>query len=322
MIKRILFVLFILAPAFAVSQNYRPLPDSNAHWQLFRSISYGPGNWAIEYYYYSTDSIQPDTILNGDVYTKLIKHQSNPPFNEYIGSYRSDSTGKTWWIAAQDSVPSLLMDVAVQAGDTIFNIYGYDFNVMQIYYDVRVDSIDSYVSRNNVLRVVHVTTLAPYNGLRFHWVESIGSLNGFFNYLNGGLVQRVWHIICADDNDSVSLYRSINTLSWSYADLGDSLTSLSGSCSLSAQWIVDIHEASSADQLHCYPNPATTSLTLEPATNEPQQFRVYTTSGQLLLNRRIQGRSTIDVSDLPEGIYLLELETPEGVARQKLVLQR
>jgi hypothetical protein len=49
---------------------------------------------------------------------------------------------------------------------------------------------------------------------------------------------------------------------------------------------------------------------------------MYTTSGQLVLNQRIQGRSTIDVSHLPEGIYLLELETPQGIVHQKLILQR
>jgi hypothetical protein len=71
-----------------------------------------------------------------------------------------------------------------------------------------------------------------------------------------------------------------------------------------------------------YPNPATTNFIVEPNSNTPSTLRIYTLAGQFLHTQRIQGRTEIEVSTFPEGVYLLELETPQAITRQKLLLQR
>ncbi len=322
MIKQLIATLFIiLAPAIAVSQNYRALPDSNAHWQLIKTVVNGPGNWYIEYSYYQTDSLDNDTLISGEQYSKLFIHTSSIPFTAYAGCYRTDTTGKTWWMNAQDTLPSLLVDIAVQQGDTVFNVFGYDNTGSQTYYTLVVDTVKPYVAWNTTLKSIYLRSISPLGGNRFLWIESVGSSNSFLNRIATAFPSTNPWLICAGNNDTTWFYRDEMYINPWFGDILDTLPAISGGCSLNASVFVGVDEAED-DYFRIYPNPATTSLTLAPATNEPQQFRMYTTSGQLVLNQRIQGRNTIDVSHLPEGIYLLELETPQGIVHQKLVLQR
>ncbi|MCA6363057.1 MAG: T9SS type A sorting domain-containing protein [Bacteroidetes bacterium] len=321
MIKRLLIILLILAPVIAASQNYRPLPDSSAHWQLYRYVSSAPGNWYIEYSYYQTDSLASDTLISGEQYSKLFIHTSSTPFTAYAGCYRTDTTGKTWWINAQDTLPSLLVDIAVQQGDTVFNVFGYDITGSQTYYTLVVDTVKPYVAWNTTLKSIYLRSISPFGGYRFLWIESVGSANSFLNRIGTGLPSTDSWLICAGNNDTTWFYRDEMYISPWFGDIFDTLPAISGPCSLNASVFVGV-DVVETDYFRTYPNPATTNFIVEPGSGTPSTLRIYTLAGQLLYGQRIQGRSEIEVSDLPGGIYLLELETPDGVARQKLVLQR
>lgn len=72
-----------------------------------------------------------------------------------------------------------------------------------------------------------------------------------------------------------------------------------------------------------YPNPATTVLNL--SCTEPMDMTVYVTdiTGRTLRMEKVQDAfHTLDVSDLPNGVYLLRMETPEGAARTVKFVKR
>ena len=314
-------MLFILAPAFAVSQSYRPLPGAGAAWQLVTYSSFSPTFNTITYYYLEVPSVNPDTTILTNVYHKLIEHTINYPSGNYIGGFRSDTTGKTWWFPVGDSTEYLLMDINVQQGDTVRDVYLINGMGIPAVDDLRVDSTGVLVIDGVARKKVFV--MSPSQSHKYMWLEGIGSFNGFVNKdVLGGLSVSFDNYVCISFDDTVRFTGDLIYPDYfDFYSFPDTLQTTSDSCSLIVLTMVGQQEQISV-KMRIYPNPATTSLTLEPGTNTPSTLRIYTLTGQLLRTQRTQGRTEVDVSDLPEGIYLLELETPEGVARQKLVLQR
>ncbi len=74
-------------------------------------------------------------------------------------------------------------------------------------------------------------------------------------------------------------------------------------------------------KLSCYPNPASTSLTIELVTarNEAVPIEMYNMVGELLLKTQIQSQTKvqINISSLPKGLYVIRCE---GIS-QKVVVE-
>ncbi|QJW88421.1 T9SS type A sorting domain-containing protein [Spirosoma taeanense] len=77
------------------------------------------------------------------------------------------------------------------------------------------------------------------------------------------------------------------------------------------------------DVLLTYPNPASTTLTVElPSSQTIESLTLRTSSGAVAaqstgLNH--QRQVTLDVSQLPKGLYLLQIQTPGGTATRKIL---
>jgi hypothetical protein len=78
-------------------------------------------------------------------------------------------------------------------------------------------------------------------------------------------------------------------------------------------------------QIFCvYPNPTSNQITLEAAENcNKSLVSILNLRGQELIREYFQDqpRIEINVSSLAKGIYLLKMETKEGIETQKLVIQ-
>jgi hypothetical protein len=322
MIKQLIATfIIILAPAFAVSQNYRPLPGAGAAWQFVNFVQPTQYYYFSDYFFLKTPDINADTLINSNTYYKLYKNSLTYNFSEYEGCYRSDSTGKTWWIPRNDSAEYLLMDLNVNPGDTVNNIYLQANLPAPVLINIVVDSVGWHVSGNKVLKKVYGSD-QPFSSDRILWIEELGSMMGFFNYGVNLLPYNYYQPICVSFNDTAWYYQTDTAVFENSAlTLPDTMQPIDGSCSLFIATIVGVEDRLLVE-LNFYPNPASTSLTIEPTTNEPQQFRITNASGQLVLSQNIQGRTAVDVSHLPEGLYIAELETPQGIVHQKLVLQR
>ncbi|MFC5407750.1 M4 family metallopeptidase [Larkinella bovis] len=78
-----------------------------------------------------------------------------------------------------------------------------------------------------------------------------------------------------------------------------------------------------ADALKLYPNPVTTSLTVElPQGEYFEALTLTTVSGVTLIQQPTKNRSnrvTLDTSQVPSGFYVLNVQTPKGTAHRKVV---
>jgi FtsP/CotA-like multicopper oxidase with cupredoxin domain len=101
----------------------------------------------------------------------------------------------------------------------------------------------------------------------------------------------------------------------------------------STQWVpvhvrghVAIDEANASSSLKVYPNPAAGRLNIswEEAASKPESIRIMDLSGRVLLTplpkNQISAIQTIDISSLPSGIYLLQMETAIGSSHHRVVV--
>ncbi len=84
----------------------------------------------------------------------------------------------------------------------------------------------------------------------------------------------------------------------------------------------DLIEAQQSD-IHLFPNPANSYVTIKLRSDEYQshRLRIYSLSGTILKTVELNGsRNTIDISDLPPGLYILGMED-EPLQKVKLIVQ-
>lgn len=79
---------------------------------------------------------------------------------------------------------------------------------------------------------------------------------------------------------------------------------------------------SSLSNLQTYPNPCSNHLTIH-GIEQPADFSILSTNGQVVLNGQLsQGQNRISVSELKNGLYILQIKTTEGVRVEKFMVER
>ena len=88
-----------------------------------------------------------------------------------------------------------------------------------------------------------------------------------------------------------------------------------------ADWTVDTDEALNSIPLRVFPVPAQDWLQLEGLEDEAF-VQIINQQGQVVLqNTMLQGNTRLDLPQLPSGVYLLRVQTSEGQAVRKIVLE-
>jgi hypothetical protein len=90
---------------------------------------------------------------------------------------------------------------------------------------------------------------------------------------------------------------------------------------LEFEYVTTSVKEKSSQSIQLYPNPCTNRLqisTLEPA---PEDLSIYDLSGQKILFASGISSEIIDVSTLPKGIYIAELQFQDFVLRKKFIKQ-
>jgi len=78
-------------------------------------------------------------------------------------------------------------------------------------------------------------------------------------------------------------------------------------------------ETVNSENIDFYPNPANDMIYLNNASGANVQYFVFSSTGQLMQSDYTNG--SISVSDLPAGIYFLQLQTEDGMQVSKLVIE-
>lgn len=84
-----------------------------------------------------------------------------------------------------------------------------------------------------------------------------------------------------------------------------------------------VTENSFASAVRVFPNPASTTLTIDRLSPGTQSIRLYDMAGRIVLESGdVTGdRHTLSVGELPAGIYLLEIREERGVVIRKVVVE-
>lgn len=86
--------------------------------------------------------------------------------------------------------------------------------------------------------------------------------------------------------------------------------------------VYGINKVSSNQQILVYPNPNNGSFVIETNTLTKQTLQLFDVNGKLVLSQSINGKTTIDASNLADGVYNLSITNNDGVINKKLVIVR
>ena len=89
----------------------------------------------------------------------------------------------------------------------------------------------------------------------------------------------------------------------------------------SAGCVTSIDEPEPQLDVEIVPNPASDRIRISVADFAPVALRLLDAQGRLLRERRFAEMTELDVTDLPAGVYLLHLNSENGMAVRKVVLE-
>jgi len=304
--KKIFFAVILLSSYTSLqAQSYLPLPDSNVAW-IADIDDGGPGP---DYFWrYITDSSYSDTVINSNIYIKLYGAPApNTAPDGYLGGYRSDTSGKTFYIPRDSTQEFLLMDLAANAGDTIHNVlYGQGSTLYTLQYCV-VDSTNFINDGTYLLKRLYVRfpPAFPQNT----WIEKIGSTGGFFNHtepLNYTYLQ------CMSFNDTTYYFASSTAI---YNPIYNY-----GACQLPTG-INDYK--SKAIEILVYPNPFSDVITISVSDGLWNlDIEIYDSfSRRIFLKNNLSGLSfSVSMKVLPRGVYYLMIKK-DGIETGRKIIK-
>ncbi|MEI6489222.1 MAG: T9SS type A sorting domain-containing protein [Bacteroidota bacterium] len=84
---------------------------------------------------------------------------------------------------------------------------------------------------------------------------------------------------------------------------------------------IGIDEILEQNNVSVYPNPASNTITIESTKCKVQSIKIYNVLGEQVNSLKLTGNSKIeiDVSNLTQGVYFVEVETEKGIVRKKFV---
>jgi PKD repeat protein len=86
---------------------------------------------------------------------------------------------------------------------------------------------------------------------------------------------------------------------------------------------VSVSSISNASHIRVYPNPAKNSLNIDMVDLNNNAFvELFDITGRLYINEVIERSSTLDISQLPNGIYMLRIVADDGIYHQKVVIEK
>ncbi len=70
-----------------------------------------------------------------------------------------------------------------------------------------------------------------------------------------------------------------------------------------------------------YPNPATKVLFIHPGRNLKYKARILNITGKVMMTKKLNGDTTLDVKDLPAGSYIIRIESDSQILTKKFMIR-
>ena len=323
--KKLFTLLILLTTLTGFSQNFAP-PGATWYYS-YHFLSFIEGYVEIRY--------ENDTIIQGIQTQKLRKtinafdYINNEPINDLNDGFEyiySDEDHVYQFIENDflDDGFRLLYDFTVQVGDTVL-IYNNDIYEL----NTDCDTVGYSVVTETGMEIINTMSLRWYRlenlpGSSYSFkgkiVERIGNTTNY-------MFSEVYCIITEEGRSPFRCYSDDNFAEYKNPEY-------EGEC----DFVVGISEITKNDLgLVVYPNPASESVNISVAERvKVALVRVYEVSGRMVLDQS-PGQSpqppfhpsgqaprenaiSLDISDLSPGMYLVEVETKDGLREVKRVL--
>lgn len=224
-----------------------------------------------------------DTIINGSSYKKL----SDCDDGSYYAALREDAF-KVFVVPFAENAEYLLYDFGANEGDTVKQVY-YNRHGDKRLEDLRVDRVDSVEINGNFHRRLYIDAA--------EWIEGIGNTFGLFRETWPNVSNYSVRMNCVS-NDRVIQYPEYST---------------DGPCASVHVGITHI----TPERFFISPNPAIDEISLQGI--KASTLCIYDSQGRAVKTEQLDGSTTLNISDLPKGLYLVQLETSDHVVSQRLI---
>jgi len=295
-----LYVIFLLCISnFVAGQAYVPFPNDSAVWVTKKTSQVSSCCGTL-------DILQlGDTTINNKIYHKIYYFTTNN-----LNSFYRESNKKIYskypvgGVFGNDTAEFVLYDFNMLVGDSMnvkipsnwITTGGPIYTQPKIY----LDSMGTVTLNSVVHKTYSFTT--HFTGCIFQkikWIEGIGSDAGLFYNLN--------YYDWASCMSYPAPYSFILT-----CFSKNNLLIYNNNCT-----ITSIPNLIDKFNLYVYPNPSSLILTIQ-TEEDITSLAIYNTIGEACNYKPLVSKS-IDVSNLPNGIYYLELKTTKGLVRKKFV---
>ena len=304
-----LFYVLLAEVSCIQAQNYFPFPTGNATWQVTRCFYFFPPGWY--------DDIQistsgEDTIINSKTYQKLFLVNHHAPGSQFDTIYPKVFIGgmrelnKKIYLVSEylciDTIERCLYDFnPSNVGDTIYTQVaspGLLSFVPHIIY-----SIDSVLIASAFHRRLHLadTSLVYFE----NWIDGVGSESGLVYASHFVVTDNSYDLICFSENGVSEYLNSSPGFGFCQAPLPPII------CDSLATGLADLEDLGTL----LYPNPGMSEIEVELKHPEKvNSYEVTDVSGRVIQNKMVnkkfsETKFTIDISQLPEGIYYLRVFT-------------
>jgi hypothetical protein len=310
MAKRILGFIFLLSALFAAktieAQTYRPMLQDSVRWIIVLDDNLTPFSDDDRWEYFAQGDTLVENILYKKIYHRFLESQygKQPPFeavSPYVlfGLMREDTltrqvfgillpTEGGYYSECPSGLETLMYDFSLNVGDTINHFC----------------TIPEGCGEVNI----HSTGQSNVFGIYTRWFEVAGGCSWGRLYEGIGSSYGLWEAMFTPVK---SRYLSYTFLEYYCPDAV-------------CPFIVGTKEMAVESGIVVYPNPANDKITIEISDiRGAVEISIYDTKGachkaqqlNLLDNKAFQ----MDISSLPLGIYLLQIQTNTSTYTQKIV---
>jgi serine/threonine protein kinase len=291
--KKTIFIMLLLMGAIDLkAQDYDPLVAEGKQWNVLLTYSpWPPINRVTDVY-----KIEGDTILEEATYKKLFTTQEEHyTVWELCGLLRETHEGQVFhrdykWDHTFGS-ENMLYDFSMQPGDSICF---YDSECLVLLSVSDTVLCEDCLPRKKYVFQYHAQGY-PWDDTYETWIEGIGSEFGLLHPGSRFLVGGTYDLLC---------YYEDEDLIWQNSNFNSCYIGTTG-----------LKENEKGSLVSVYPNPAKEKTVIE--GTEVAEVQVYNAFGQLV--KTVQGKNEINVSDLPDGIYLLHITDKESLLLSKRI---